>query len=143
MVEDEGLQQVVETLYATFDAFGEGNTGPLSALWSRDDDVTIFGGFGAYERGWAAVGPRLDWAASRFSGVRMTYEPLGAGSSGDVGYAIGLERGEARLAGQDISSSLVLRVTHLFRREDGEWKIIHRHADPITTKTAPEEILLR
>jgi len=47
------------------------------------------------------------------------------------------------LAGRDDLSPVGLRVTHLFRREDGEWKIIHRHADPITAKTAPEAILLR
>lgn len=143
MAGDAGLQRAVEALYATLEAFGAGDAAPFAALWSRRDDVTIFGGFGAYERGWAAVAPRLDWAANRFPGGPMTYEPLAAGCGGDLGYAIGLERGEAKLAGQDVPSPVVLRVTHLFRREDGEWKIIHRHADPIAGKTAPEAILLR
>jgi ketosteroid isomerase-like protein len=142
MGSDEELQQAVEAVYATFGAFGAGDAAPFAALWSRRDDVTLFGGWGAYERAWATVGPRLDWAAGRFAGGHFTYEPLGAGISGDLGYAIGLEHGEARLAGRDAPSPLVLRVTHLFRREDGAWKIIHRHADPITTKTEPEAILL-
>ncbi len=144
MGSDEEFQRAVEAVYATFGAFGAGDAAPFAALWSRGDDVTIFGGFGAYERGWAAVGPRLDWAASRFGGEGQTtrYEPLAAGSSGDLGYAVGLERSdEVRLAGQDAVSSGVLRVTHLFRREDGAWRIFHRHADPIAAKTAPEAIL--
>lgn len=140
----EDFQRAVEAVYATFPAFGAGDAAPYAALWSRRDDVTIFGGFGAYERGWAAVGPRLDWAASRFGGAGQTtrYEPLAAGSSGDLGYAVGLERSEGvRLAGQEAASAGLLRVTHLFRREDGAWRIIHRHADPIAARTAPEAIL--
>jgi ketosteroid isomerase-like protein len=146
MSEDEAFRQAVDAVYTTFSAFGSGDASPFAALWSQRDDVTIFGGFGAYERGWAAVGPRLDWAARRFGadGQTTRYEPLAAGSSGDLGYAVGLERSEGvRLAGQDAVSSGVLRVTHLFRREDGAWRIIHRHADPIAAKTAPEAILPR
>ncbi len=144
MGSDKEFQRAVEAVYATFGAFGAGDAAPFAALWSRRDDVTIFGGFGAYERGWAAVGPRLDWAASRFGGDGQPtrYEPLAAGSSGDLGYAIGLERTDSvPLAGLDAPRAGVLRVTHLFRREDGAWRIIHRHADPIAAKTAPEAIL--
>jgi len=117
---DEELHQAIDALYSTLSAFGAGDARPFAAQWSQRDDVTIFGGFGAYERGWAAVGPRLEWAASRFAaGGQATYEPLAAGSSGDLGYAIGLEQGETRLAGRGEPSPFVLRVTHLFRREDG------------------------
>ena len=146
MGSDKEFQRAVEAVYATFGAFGAGDAAPFAALWSRRDDVTIFGGFGAYERGWAAVGPRLDWAASRFGGGGQPtrYEPLAAGSSGDLGYAVGLERSAGvHLAGREESSPMLLRVTHLFRREDGAWRIIHRHADPIAAKTAPEAILPR
>ena len=158
MGSDEDFQRAVEAVYATFGAFGAGDAAPFAALWSRGDDVTIFGGFGAYERGWAEVGPRLDWAASRLGGGdRLTvqrlaghaspdttsqyelltagssYELLAAGSGGDLGYAVSLDRMR--------EGAGVLRVTHLFRREDGAWRIIHRHADPIAAKTAPEAIL--
>ena len=148
---DEEFQRAVEAVYATLAAFGAGDAAPFAALWSRADDVTIFGAFGAYERGWAAVGPRLDWAAlaASRSARRLAadspttrYEPLAAGSSGDLGYAVGLERTEGqRLAGKDAVSAGVLRVTHLFRREGGAWRIIHRHADRLTAKTAPEALL--
>ncbi len=143
MARDEGIQGAIDAFEATLETFVAGDAGPTTAQWSRRDDITIFGGWGAYERGWAAVSSRLAWAASRFSGGRVTYEPLAAGSSGDLGYAIGLERGEAHVAGQGQPSPLVLRVTHLFRREEGEWRMIHPHADPITVKTAPMEILQR
>jgi ketosteroid isomerase-like protein len=131
--EDEAFRHAVDAVYTTFSAFGSGDASPFAALWSQRDDVTIFGAFGAYERGWADVDPRLAWAARRIAGsqtTQTTYEPLAAGMSGDLGYAVGLERSEVRLLGQDDTRPGVLRVTHLFRREDGAWRIIHRHADP-------------
>ena len=142
MGEDHDFRQAVDAVYTTFSAFGSGDAAPLAALWSQRDDVTIFGGFGAYERGWVDVAPRLAWAARRFAGSQTTYEPLAAGRSGDLGYAVGLERSEVRLLGQEDTRPSVLRVTHLFRREEGAWRIIHRHADPIAVKTSPEAILL-
>jgi hypothetical protein len=42
------------------------------ALWSRADDVTIFGGSGSHAKGWTAVKPRLEWAAARFRGGHGT-----------------------------------------------------------------------
>ncbi len=45
--------------------FVNGDVGPYKQLWCHADDVTIFGGWGAYEQGWDAVSRRLDWAASR------------------------------------------------------------------------------
>jgi len=104
--------------------------------------VTIFGGYGAQERGWTEVGHRLDWASARFRKGTLTYHPLAAGTSGDLGYAIGIEKGRARVADEhDSTGELVLRVTHLFRREHDQWKLIHRHADTIVAITTPREHL--
>ena len=116
-------------------------------LWkqnaSQRDDVTIMGGWGAYEQGWDEAGPRYDWAAARFreSGAEVKVEYLASGVSGDLGYTVAIERSEALVAGQDEPAAMALRVTHLFRREDGIWKLIHRHADPLIDKTAPDTVL--
>ena len=140
---DDGIQGTIDAFAQALAGFVAGDGTPFAALWSHGEDVTIFGAWGAYEQGWDAVGPRLAWAASRFGGGEIAYEPLAAGTSGDLGYAIGLERGTVRVAGQEEPRPLLLRVTHLFRREDDEWKMFHRHADPIAAKTASEEILRR
>jgi len=65
---DEFTKQLLEALRR----FVQGNAEPYKSLWSRADDVTIFGGWGAYEQGWAAVEPRLEWAASRYSEAGLT-----------------------------------------------------------------------
>jgi ketosteroid isomerase-like protein len=121
--------------------FATGDSNPYKACWSRADDITIFGGWGAYERGWAQVEPRLEWAASRWRGGHTDFEILAAGVSGDLAYTIWIEAGDARLAGLDEFRPIALRVTHLFRREDGIWKIIHRHADAVIQKIATAAVL--
>ncbi len=75
-------------------------------LWkqhaSRRDDVTLMGGWGICEKGWAGVGARYDWAAARFrdSGAALTVEYLASGVSGDLAYTVGIERSVVRLADQ-------------------------------------------
>jgi ketosteroid isomerase-like protein len=116
-------------------------------LWkanaSQGDDVTIMGAWGAAEVGWDEAGPRYDWAAARFleSGAQVNVEYLASGVSGDLAYTIANERSEALIVGQEQLAPMALRVTHLFRLEDGEWKLIHRHADPLMEKTAPNTVL--
>jgi ketosteroid isomerase-like protein len=53
-----------------------------------------------------------------------------AGVSGDLGYVVGAEHSRASVGGE-APASIELRVTLIFRREDGEWKEVKRHADPI------------
>jgi ketosteroid isomerase-like protein len=138
------------SLQAFLPQFEAGTTGFINGdptLWkqhvSQRDDATIFGGWGAYERGWNEVGPRYDWAAARFreSGAKVQVEYLASSVSGDLAYTVAIERSEALVLGQDKPAPLALRVTHIFRKEDGLWKLMHRHADPLMDKTAPDAVL--
>jgi ketosteroid isomerase-like protein len=53
-----------------------------------------------------------------------------------------VERAKAKVGGsEDIIAPIALRVTMIFRPEESEWRIVHRHADPITTAQAPESVI--
>ena len=93
----------------------------------------------------ATAGPRYDWAATRFreSGAKVKVEYLSSDVSGDLAYTVAIERSEVRLSDQDKPATMALRVTHVMRKENGVWKLVHRHADPITVKTAPATVLQR
>lgn len=116
-------------------------------LWkqnaSRRDDATIMGAWGAYEKDWNEVGPRYDWASARLgeSGAKVKIEYLSSGVSGDLAYTVAIERSEVRLVDQDKQAPMVLRVTHIFRKENGVWKLVHRHADPLIDKAGPATVL--
>lgn len=141
MTISQDFQETLDQVETAINQFITGDATAYKAYWSPTANVSIFGAWGAYEQGWEQVGPRLDWAAARFQGGTLTYERLAQGCSGDMGYSIWLEKNMARLAGQEEASLFVLRVTHLYRREEGQWRVIHRHADPIIDKIEAVKIL--
>ena len=59
----------------------------------------------------------------------------------ELAYTVWIERQQARLGGRQDITPFTLRVTMIFRPEDGEWKIVHRHADPITTSQPVESVI--
>jgi ketosteroid isomerase-like protein len=105
------------------------DAGPRMKLWSRRDPVTLFGAIGMCESGWNKLSQIFPWVAARFSNVtdfRFDVEVVEV--IGDMAYTLGFERFNGSIAGRPVEPVLV-RVTHIYRREDGEWKIVHRHAD--------------
>ena len=109
---------------------------------SHRDDATVLGAFGGYEKGWKQVGPRYDWASSQFKsgGAKIKVEYLNSGVSGDLAFTVAIERQQGvHLGDQENPSPRALRVTQVFRKEDGAWKLLHRHADPLVEKKAPSK----
>ena len=140
----------IMTLHEFLQVFEDGISGFLNgdaarwkAIASHRDDVTIMGAWGAAEQGWAEASPRYDWAAARFqpSGARVRIQYLAIGEHGDFGYTVAIERSSVRVIGADDPAPMALRVTHLFRKENGAWRMIHRHADPLMSRTAPADTL--
>jgi ketosteroid isomerase-like protein len=99
------------------------------AMTSTQDPVTIFGAKVPLRRGWDEVSETLRWLVSRWSdSTDYRFELVAADVSGDLGYLVGFEHIASSVVGVPVEP-YTLRVTHIFRREDGEWKIAHRHAD--------------
>jgi ketosteroid isomerase-like protein len=110
-------------------AIHDGDPEPRMAMWSHADPVTLFGAAVPVASGWAELEPTFRWLATRFSRSKtFDVELVAAGVSGDLAYTVGLEHSEFSLDGGPVRPA-TLRVTHIFRREDGEWRIVHRHGD--------------
>ena len=106
-----------------------GDPGPRMALWSRNDPVTLFGAAGMYESGWEALSTTFQQVATWFSDVTdFRFEVELIGISGDMAYTLGYERFNGSIRGRP-AEPITVRVTHVYRREEGEWKIVHRHGD--------------
>jgi ketosteroid isomerase-like protein len=128
-------QPQLDELDQAMGLFVLGDARAATGLWLPTEDVTFFGAFGGYERGWEQVRPRLAWAASQFRDGTWACEQLSADFGAEVGYTVGIEHARATIGGSPGRQDL--RVTHIFRRVDGRWQMVHRHADPLTGKAAP------
>jgi len=114
-------------------AFVEGHPDVQKALWSRRDDVTLANPLGPPVKGFDAVSTVIDHASEQISaGEDYTVDPVSWVETKDLAYEVALEHSLARLGGAADKVPVSLRVTTIFRREDDGWKIVHRHADPIT-----------
>ena len=112
-----------------------GRVGAYKALWSRGDDVTLSGGLGgAIEKGWAGVERRLDWVGTQFSKGTNRIDRVVATVSGDFAYVVQAEHLRYTVPGQSSETTRSYRVTMIFRKESGAWRIVHRHADTQTQK---------
>jgi ketosteroid isomerase-like protein len=113
--------------------FVKGNPGPFKEVCSHANDVTIMGGWGGFEKGWFdQVERRYDWASARFAtggDDERTIENISLVVTPEMAYSVDIERTKIRLANSPEARSMALRVTTIFRLEDGNWKVIHRHAD--------------
>ncbi|HEU5103164.1 MAG TPA: hypothetical protein VFU22_29285 [Roseiflexaceae bacterium] len=101
------IEQLFKQVEAAGASFFAGDPVPIIALWSRANDVTIFGGSGSYAQGWQAIEPRIRWAAAHFRGGRGALEAVTMGESGDLAYTISIERGEVQ--GETVWSTMVAR----------------------------------
>jgi ketosteroid isomerase-like protein len=123
------------------EALVQGDLEPRLALWSRRDPVSVWGAWGPCKTGWDEVSRIFRWVASRFSDdgtIRSDfhYEIEVADVVGDMAYTVGFERFNATLEDGKVEP-VTVRVTHVYRREDGEWRIVHRHGDLAPVDQSP------
>ena len=119
-----------------------GNPEIYKSLYSRRDDVTLANPFGPPARGWAEVSATLDGAAAKYQdGEVVDFENYATVVDPELAYTVEIERYEARVGGSEERSPVAIRVTTIFRREDGVWKVVHRHADPITAARPAESVI--
>jgi NAD(P)H-dependent FMN reductase/ketosteroid isomerase-like protein len=111
-------------------AYSSGNPQPLDAIVVREGSATFFPPRGRIVKGSAAVAKRYHQDAKQFSPrSKNELEIIEARASGEMGFWVGLQRFEGAIGGK--SANLTLRITEIFRRVRGEWKLVHRHADGI------------
>ena len=126
----EFLAGTVPRLEEADTALHNGNPELRSEIWSHNDPVTLFGA-AVTKSGWGEIGPTFDWLASNFSNCEsFEYDVVAAGVSDDLAYIVGIEHTTASVRGAP-AVPYSLRVTTIFRREGGEWKVVHRHGDPV------------
>ena len=127
------LADVYAQFKPAWDEFAKGNPEPAKTLYSHRDDATLANPFGPVARGWDEVSKTLDYASSRFSdGELLHIDRMAEYTTSDLVCLLDLEHWQVRVGERPDVEPVDLRVTTTLRREGDDWKIVHRHADPIT-----------
>ena len=136
------FDEVVEQYHLALDEYVKGNLEPVKMLFSHQEDVTLANPLGPAVRGWEQVAAAAERAASQFSeGESVGFEIVAKYVTPELAYLVEVHRGKARFGARQDIAPFALRLTTIFRPEDGTWKVVHRHADPITTAQPVESII--
>jgi ketosteroid isomerase-like protein len=138
----DDVDQLLEQWHPASGEFLKGNPEPVKKMWSHREDVTLANPYGPPVRGWEQVAEVIDRAASQVrDGELVSVEIVERHVTAELAYVVQIERPEAKIGGGEDITPFSLRVTMIFRPEEGEWKIVHRHADPITTPQPAESVI--
>ena len=69
------------------------------------------------------------------------FENVSTVITAELAYTVEIESYRARVGGGEEITPVAVRVTTVFRREDAVWKVVHRHADPITSARPAESVI--
>jgi ketosteroid isomerase-like protein len=121
--------EIMKRQHDAEDALVRGDAAPRIAMWSHHDPVTLFAALGPSKSGWLELEPMFRSIARRVSGGRdVSYELIAFDVDGDLAFTVGCSRFTVAID-DDEPWRRTLRLTHLYRRENGEWKVIHEHSD--------------
>jgi ketosteroid isomerase-like protein len=139
----DDFDEVVEQYHLALNEFLKGNPEPVTSFFSHRDDVTLANPLvGLPARGWERVTATLEHASSQFTdGENVGFETLAKYVTLELAYILLIERDKVKVGASEDTAPSALRVTMIFRPEDGTWKVVHRHADPITTPQPAESVI--
>jgi len=138
----DDVDQLIEQFHLAQGELVKGYPEPVKKLCSHRDDVTLNNPLGPPAHGWERVAEVTERAASQFrDGEIVGFEIIERYVTPELAYVVQVERAKAKVGGSEDIAPIVLRSTMIFRPEDGTWKVVHRHADPITTSQPAESLI--
>jgi len=139
---EDDVDALIERYKLATAEFVRGDPEPYKALFSHRQDVTLANPFFPVVRGWEGVAEALECTASRLrDGEFLGSEIVAKHVTDELACVVQLAHERAKVGGSKVLSPIDLRNTMVLRPEDGTWKIVHLHGDPITTPQPAESVI--
>jgi ketosteroid isomerase-like protein len=126
---ENDVRAASEKFYSALNRMLNGDTGPLGDIWSHSTTVTTIHPIGGREVGWDKVRGSWERVAQLATPGQVRLSDQFIQVAGDTAYELGVEHGQFTLVGLPVTADL--RVTNIYRRESGAWKIVHHHSDAV------------
>ena len=127
MSTENEVHKASDQFYAALNSMANGDADPMEDIWSHDATVTALHPIGERTVGWDNVRESFQKVAQIASEGQIRLDDRIIQVIGDLAYEVGVERGQANFSGHQVT--LDNRVTNIYRREAGTWKIVHHHTD--------------
>ena len=127
MTAEDEVRQASDRFYAAVVNMLNGDSASMADVWLHDVTVSTMHPLGGREVGWDAVRGSWEGAAQAFEGGALEVSDLKVVVLGEAAYTTGIEHVDATTGGKSLH--LDIRATNIYRRDDGEWKIVHHHTD--------------
>ena len=138
----DDVDQLIERYQLALDEFMKGNPNPVQDLYSHREDASLANPYGPPVRGWDAIAKTTEHAASlRRDGRATGFEIVAKNVTPELAYVLQIEHLESKVGESEEITPYALRATMIFRPENGTWKVVHRHADPIITPQPAESVI--
>jgi ketosteroid isomerase-like protein len=138
----ETFEQAINLSHRALDEIARGNPDLFFDLYSRSDAATVANPYGPPVRGFSQIQEAGRRAAANYrDGRALAFETIARHETTELAYLVEIERFETKVAGADDITPVALRVTSIFGREDGSWRLLHRHADPITSARSGDSVV--
>jgi ketosteroid isomerase-like protein len=139
----DDVDRLIERYQLALAEFVKGDPEPVKELFSHEEDVTLANPLGPPALGADEVSKTIEHAASTIrDGEMIGFDVISKLVTPELAYTVWIERQKAKMGARHDVTPVDLRVTMIYRPEaDGEWKVVHRHADPITAPRAAESVI--
>ncbi|MFC7070875.1 YybH family protein [Halobaculum lipolyticum] len=124
---EDDVRAASDRFYGALEEMANGDAGSMAAVWSHEDDVTTMHPIGGREEGWEAVRGSWEGVAAASTDGSVTRSNQVVRVVGDAAYELCEESASMTFAGDPVS--IHTRATNVYRKEGGEWKVVHHHAD--------------
>lgn len=127
MAAEDEVRTASRKFYAALNRMLGGDASSLGDIWSHNSTVSTMHPIGGREIGWEQVRASFEQVARSSTGGRVELTDQLIRIVGEFAYELGVERAQFSISGEPLS--LNSRVTNIYRRQAGNWKVVHHHGD--------------
>lgn len=134
MAHEEEVRQASNAFYSALNAMVNGDANALKAIWSHSEEVSTMHPVGGRQLGWEEVWNTWNQVSQVSTDGKVVLKEQVIWAEASLAYETGVEQAEFKIAGTKTSGDV--RVTNVYRKENGSWKIVHHHTDIVPEMVA-------